>query len=77
LAHPYEFTLDFSVMQPPQASEADDLESDLHVRCDVVARVKIPTTLVFDILRAVNANMTAYERAFGTIRRPGEHEHEQ
>jgi len=29
--------------------------------------------LVFDVLRALNENMTRYEQAFGEIRRPGEH----
>jgi hypothetical protein len=37
-----------------------------------VARVKIPTTVIFDVLRALNENMTRYEASFGEIRSPGE-----
>jgi hypothetical protein len=36
----------------------------------VVARVKIPVTVLFDVLRALNENMTRYEQVFGEIRRP-------
>jgi hypothetical protein len=37
----------------------------------VVARVKIPVTLIYDVLRALNENMTRYEETFGEIQRPG------
>jgi uncharacterized protein DUF3467 len=63
----YEFTLDFSATQPPQAADADDA---VNVPCRVVARVKIPVTLVFDVIRALNEQMTKYESEFGEIRRP-------
>lgn len=55
---PYEFTIDFSVIQ--QGDQPS-------VR--VVSRVRIPTTVIFDLLRALNSNMTKYEEAFGEIRR--------
>jgi hypothetical protein len=39
----------------------------------VVARVRLPTGLVFDVLRALNQAMTEYEAIFGEIRRPEAH----
>jgi hypothetical protein len=36
-----------------------------------VARVRLPTSLVFDVLRDLNQAMTRYESIFGEIRRPG------
>jgi hypothetical protein len=62
----YEFTLDFAVTQPPQP--ADD---HVKVPCRVVSRVKVPVTVLFDVMRALNDNMTRYEETFGEIRRPG------
>jgi hypothetical protein len=63
---PYEFTLDFAATQPPTESEGGSVV----VPCRVVTRVKVPVTVMFDILRALNENMTRYERVFGEIRRP-------
>ena len=42
----------------------------MRVECRVVSRVKIPVTVLFDVLRALNENMTRYEQVFGEIRRP-------
>lgn len=66
----YEFTLDFSVMQRAQRVDEDDPESAVVVPVHVVARVKIPVTLMFDLLRALNASMTVYEAEWGDIRSP-------
>jgi hypothetical protein len=66
---PYEFTLDFCVTQPPQPSEADPERTVMP--CLVVSRIKIPVTLIFDVVRALNENMTRYEDTFGEITRPG------
>jgi hypothetical protein len=60
---PYEFTLDFVATQPP------DIESPNVVPCLVTARVKLPVTVIFDLLKAINENMTRYEAAFGEIKR--------
>jgi hypothetical protein len=65
---PYEFTIDFASMLPVEQHEGD---GGPIVPCRVVARVKIPTSLVFDLMRTVNENMTRYEERFGEIRRPG------
>ncbi len=40
--------------------------------CRVVARIKIPPTMIFDVLRTLNENMTNFENTFGPIQRPGE-----
>jgi hypothetical protein len=64
----HEFTLDFAVTQPPIMPEGE--AQPVTVPCRVVTRVKIPRTLIFDIMRALNDNMTIYERTFGEIQRP-------
>jgi hypothetical protein len=69
---PYEFTLDFAATQLPRPAEADDPEGGTVIPCRVVARVRIPVTLAFDVIRALNENMTRYEATFGEIVRPGE-----
>jgi hypothetical protein len=70
---PYEFTLDFASTQPPQVTQPEgDEPGTVEVPCRVVSRVKIPPTVIFDVLRALNENMTRYEDSFGSIRRPGE-----
>jgi hypothetical protein len=65
----YEFTLDFATTQPARPS--DDDPSNMVMPCLVVSRVKIPVTLIFDVVRALNENMTRYEETFGEITRPG------
>jgi hypothetical protein len=43
----------------------------------VVSRVRIPVSVIFDVLRALNENMTRYETAFGEIQRPQHREEDQ
>ena len=64
----YEFTLDFGVMQ--QVGEPEDSDAALQVPVRVVSRVRIPVTLLFEVLKALNTNMTGYEGTFGSIRPP-------
>lgn len=64
----YEFTLDFGVMQ--QVGEPEDPDAALQVPVRVVSRVRIPVTLLFQVLKALNTNMTGYESTFGSIREP-------
>jgi hypothetical protein len=64
----HEFTLDFAVTQPPVVPE--NPTEPITVPCRVVTRVKIPPSLIFDIIRALNTNMTIYENTFGEIQRP-------
>jgi hypothetical protein len=55
----HEFTLDFcSSLQNP-SGEAVPLR--------VVARVKLPVSVIFDLLKAINSNMTKYEAVFGDV----------
>jgi hypothetical protein len=64
----HDFTLDFAVIQPPIRPE--DESQPVAVPCRVVTRVKIPPSLVFDIMRVLNENMTTYESVYGEIQRP-------
>ncbi len=64
----YEFTLDFGVMQ--QVAEPEDPDATVQVPVRVVSRVRIPVTLLFEVLKALNTNMTGYESTFGSIRAP-------
>lgn len=65
----HEFTLDFATTMPPEAAVTDDGSEFVRVPVRVVQRVKVPPTLLFDIIRALNDNMTRYEEAFGPIQR--------
>jgi hypothetical protein len=72
----YEFTLDFAATQPARRLDPDDADSPVRVPCRVVSRVKLPATLIFDVIRILNPEMTQYENRFGEIRRPGPNETE-
>jgi hypothetical protein len=65
----HEFTLDFAAIQPSVAP-ANPTEPTT-VPCRVVTRVKIPPSVIFEIMRALSQNMTLYENKFGEIKRPG------
>ena len=58
----HEFTLDFIALEEP-IEEAADV-----VRGIVTSRVRIPVTMIFDLIRALNETMTRYENVFGEIR---------
>lgn len=68
---PHEFTLDFAASLPANQVDGPDGQMQVVIPSRVVARVKIPPTVMFDVLRALNENMTNYEARFGTIRAPG------
>lgn len=67
----YEFTLDFAVTEESRHIDPDDRDSPLRIPCRLVSRVKVPATMIFDVIRILNLEMTEYERRFGEIRRPG------
>lgn len=68
----HEFTFDFVVSSaPPQPARGDDGEEVIRAPHRLVARVRVPPTAVFDIIRTINENLTLYEQRFGQIRRPG------
>ena len=70
----HEFTLDFCSTQPMEQEDPDDPGSPVQVPSVVVSRVKIPVSLVFEILKALNDNMTRYEARFGLISQASERE---
>lgn len=70
----HEFTLDFAATLPAQRGPGEGGEEMLRVPAKVTARVKIAPTIVFDVIRALNENMTRYEQTFGPISRPGQDE---
>ena len=61
----HEFTLDFAVTQPPGPAQTPDGATVMRVPCQVVSRVKVPPTVLFDFLRTVNENLTNWEQNFG------------
>src|SRR6266540_3061946 len=62
----HEFTLDFAVPQPSQAGE-----TGMKVPCRVVSRLRVPPTVMLEILQAMNDNVGRYQQMFGEIQRPG------
>jgi Protein of unknown function (DUF3467) len=60
---PHEFAIDFAVVQPflPTGPGAQ-----------VVCRVRIPPTIVFELLKTLNQNLTEYEKVHGEIQRPNQ-----
>jgi len=66
---PYDFAIDFCINQPYAAGPGA-------MAAQVVARVRIPPTLVFDLLQALNQNLGQYEELYGKLKRPGETEEE-
>ena len=67
----HEFTFDFFVSsQPP--TEAKTAEGEVVIRAPhrLVARVRVPPTSVFDIIRTISQNLALYEQKFGPIRTP-------
>jgi hypothetical protein len=68
----HEFTFDFLVnSEPPRQARTEDGEDVIEAPHRLVARVRVPPTAVFDIIRTINQNLTLYEQRFGQIRPPG------
>jgi Protein of unknown function (DUF3467) len=68
----HEFTFDFFVSsQPPSEARTPDGEVVIRAPHRLVARVRIPPTSVFDIIRTISQNLALYEQKFGPIRTPG------
>jgi hypothetical protein len=63
---PFEFTIDFAVLQ----AGTTDSEGRQVVPARVVSRVKFPPSQIFQLLQAINANMTIYESTYGPISAP-------
>src|SRR5919197_6767601 len=62
---PHDFTLDFAVMQPTQPGQ-----EGAKVPCRVVARLRLPPTVMLDVLQAMSENVARYQQSFGEIHRP-------
>ena len=60
---PHDFTLDFAVTGMAQ----EDPEGQPFVPADVVARVKVAPSVVFQIAKAIADNVDTYEKRFGPI----------
>ena len=58
---PHGFTLEFVAIEPLMASE------DGTVQGTVVARVKLPPSVIFQIASAIAENVDLYEKQFGPI----------
>jgi Protein of unknown function (DUF3467) len=70
---PHEFTLDFVVnAEPPKQATGPAGEQVITAPQRLVARVRIPPGMVFDLIRAINNNLTNYEQALGQITRRGD-----
>jgi hypothetical protein len=68
----HEFTFDFFVSsQPPQEARTADGEVVIRAPHRLVARVRVPPTSLFDIIRTISQNLAMYEQKFGPIRTPG------
>jgi hypothetical protein len=63
---PHEFAIDFAVVQPFAGGPEGSMQAM------VTSRVRVPPTIVFDLLRAINENLAEYEEQFGEIKRPDE-----
>ena len=68
----HEFTFDFFVSsQPPSEARTADGEVVIRAPHRLVARVRVPPTSVFEIIRTISQNLSMYEQKFGPIRTPG------
>jgi hypothetical protein len=65
----HEFTLDFGATLP-----AERRPEGVVVPIRVAARVKVPPSVLFEMIRAINENMTRYESVFGRIEGPSSDE---
>ncbi|GAA4633565.1 hypothetical protein GCM10023196_071600 [Actinoallomurus vinaceus] len=68
------FVIDFSTaVRPPEVVE--DTESDtsyVHVPAQVVSRVRIPPSQVWELMKALEQNLSAYERESGKSAHDGD-----
>jgi hypothetical protein len=62
------FVLDFAVVtQPPQPGEdTDSGQSVTQVTARVVSRVRIPKSQAWELMRALNEQLSQWENEFGT-----------
>jgi hypothetical protein len=73
---PFDFTIDFAVIVP-ELADADDPELPPAAPAKVVARIRIPPTLAFDLIRMINGEMADYEAEWGEIIPPQKRQEEE
>lgn len=66
----YDFTIDFGAVQRQQHADPEDADSRVVTPARIVARVRIPAQLAFELIRMINAEMAIYESKWGEIHRP-------
>lgn len=60
------FVLDFaSLTAPPKKDQNDQGEEVLNLNAQIVSRVKIPPEQVFEIMKALEKQLTAWEKETG------------
>lgn len=60
------FVIDFAALrQPPQPGEDDSGQQVIKVPTRIVARVRIPPGQVFELMKALEAQLSAWERETG------------
>jgi hypothetical protein len=62
-----DFTLDFVVNLPPEVSEDPTGTQVVVSPQEVVARVKVPPPLVFQLMRNLSTNLDRFELQYGSI----------
>ncbi len=60
-----EFTVDFFCSLPPETATADDGDEVVVSPQEVVARIKIPPPLVFEVMKNLNQALARYEAEHG------------
>ena len=60
------FVLDFAVLkQPPQLTTDDDGHQFIRMPTRIVSRIRIPPSQVFEIMKALEQQLTMWERETG------------
>jgi Protein of unknown function (DUF3467) len=61
------FVLDFSSwIRPPQLGRSDDGQQVVDLSARVVSRVRIPPSQVFELMKALETQLSAWERETGS-----------
>ncbi len=60
---PYEFTIDFAVLQPAAAQPGVQPVNEAYV----TSRVRLPVAVIYPLLRALSDNIAIYERQYGPV----------
>jgi hypothetical protein len=63
----HEFTFDFMAAERPRLRDPEDPDSQVIRPMRVVARIRVPTTLMLDVLKAGSTEMALYEKQYGEI----------